>query len=160
MAEEFVFQDLLSAIKDSVIQANATAQQSSLESVFAWFEKDGSPKLTEFKIPSPDPRVPVQTIQVPLISLIPMSSTKIEKLAIEFNVQFSELIHKPENPAKKDSLSSTVPSDSDQKNLSLMFARRGKQSEPNLAKIQIEIRATDPPEALLRINDHLMKYLP
>ncbi|TCP49427.1 uncharacterized protein DUF2589 [Tumebacillus sp. BK434] len=160
MAEEFVFQDLLSAIKDSVIQANATAQQSSLESIFAWFEKDGTPKLTEFRLPTLDPGAPVQTIQVPLISLIPLSSTKIDKLSVEFNVHFSELVHRPEDPRKADSLRSSVSAEPDPKNLSLMFARRGKQSEPNLAKIQIEIRSTDPPEALLRINDHLMKYLP
>lgn len=160
MAEEFVFHDLLAAIKDSVIQANAAAQQSSLESILTWFEKDGSPKMTEILMPTIYPDEPVQRIQIPLITLIPLSSTKIDKLSVEFNVQFSELIKKTENPMKRNSLGTTVEMPPDQKDLTSSFARRSKDSEPNLARIQIEITGTEPPEALLRINDYLMKYLP
>ncbi|MBL0389506.1 DUF2589 domain-containing protein [Tumebacillus sp. ITR2] len=161
MAEQFVFHDLLAAIKDSVIQANAAAQQSSLESILTWFEKDGSPKMTQIMLPSTQPGQSVETIQIPLITLIPLSSTKIDRLTVEFNVQFADLIAKTDNnPFKQSSLGATVETPPNQKDLTSSFARRGKDSEPNLARIQIEIQGTEPPEALLRINDYLMKYLP
>ncbi|KEO80843.1 DUF2589 domain-containing protein [Tumebacillus flagellatus] len=160
MAEEFVFHDLLAAIKDSVIQANSAAQQSSLESILTWFEKDGSPKMTEILLPSMRPDAPVESIKIPLITLIPLSSTKIDRMTVEFNVQFADLITKSDDsPFKQSSLGAAVEP-SNQKDLTSNFARRGKDSEPNLARIQIEIKGTEPPEALMRINDHLLKYLP
>jgi hypothetical protein len=153
MAEQHIFDDLLEAIQSSIIQAQSLSQHQYLTLLKEYFDKDNKPIMVEMKVPSYNPQSSseddsskdgFETIYVPRICLVPLSSLRIKELDIKFQVQFAELIKGGEQKAGHS-----------------LFARLpfGKV-ENHMADVEIKFEGTEPPEGVLRINQHLVKFLP
>jgi hypothetical protein len=152
MADDHIFDDLLGAIQNSIIRAQSLTQHQYLNLLKEYFDQDNKPIMIEMKIPSYNTQSQnpqssnsdgFETVFVPKICLVPLSSLRLKELDIKFKVQFSELIKGGE--PKENSLFAKLP-----------FGK----TENHIADVEITFEGTEPPEGVLRINQHLIKFLP
>jgi hypothetical protein len=146
MAEQPIFDDLLGAIQSAIIQAQSTSQHQCLALLKEYFDESNKPIMIEMKVPSFSPSSidGYETILVPKLSLVPLSSLRLKELGVKFKVQFSELMKGGEQ-RKGHTLSAMLP-----------FGK----SENQMADVEIKFEGTEPPEGVLKINQHLIKFLP
>jgi hypothetical protein len=156
--DEFVFQDLIAALQDAVIQANAIAQKAALRSLDEYFDENHNPRTVTINLPSRTEAQKVQTVTIPVITLVPLSGTVIDRLSVAFDVQFSSLMREAVQAGNGPALFAQAVRPPERHRLLSLFARRNEPQ--NTAHIEIQLKGTDPPEALVRINDDLLRYLP
>jgi|688.fasta_scaffold534546_3 hypothetical protein len=181
--------NLLRAIHNAVIDAQKITEQQhirQLRNYFDWPEgkedKNGIKSFTggrartwSIEVPNmhPDagkvvenekgewitPIPATNKVNVPILSLVPMSAIKIDNMTMEFQVGIRGFID--EN--RKSKASRFTPSDPSEHNGPLTIELGGtggffRKSEP-VAKVKIEFKSTEPSEAIMRINDYLIKSI-
>ena len=141
-----VFDDLISAIQEAVVKAHETSEAQHVRMMNRYFDLNTKePNTIDIKMPYLDPSkddIQYKEVKVPEICLIPFNSIKIKKIEVEANVEFKEL-----------------KSDKHKKSISTRLSG-GIGRKSNKAKIKISGEGNDPPEALLKLNDTLIKVLP
>jgi hypothetical protein len=133
------FEDLLVALQTAVAEAQGQLEKQHLtllENFFIKRDDVWEARMVSIVVPPS-----TQPIQVPLLSLIPLSSLRIKDLTFDFTVDLARL--------EKD-----------------LCGTRGLlvdlQPPPatNAARISISLSGGDPPEGLMRLNDRIVRAIP
>ena len=138
-----VFDDLISAIQEAVVQAHQTSENQHLRLMDRFFEQDsGQPQTLKLILPYIDPaknEVKYREVEIPKICLVPFNSIRIKDIEVSAEVELQDI--KPARGLKRIS------------------ARLGGR-KANKAKVKVRVEGGDPPEALMKLNDTLVKILP
>tara|TARA_Y100001951_G_C11204617_1_gene219197 strand:- start:271 stop:705 length:435 start_codon:yes stop_codon:yes gene_type:complete len=142
-----VFDDLISAIQEAVIRAHESSEQQHVRMMSRFFnEETGEPETVKVNLPYLDPHeteVQYKEVHVPTLCLVPFNSIKIKDIEVSAEVEFQN-----------------VKSDGGGRKLSARLRGGGFGRKANRAKIKVTVEGGDPPEALLKLNDTLVKILP
>lgn len=160
MAEEFTFQDLIAALQDAVIQANLIAQKAALRNLDEFFDANHNPRTVEVNLPSHQTESGYITVAIPVIALVPLASTVMDHLSVAFDVQFSTLMKSTLESENPEAVFTQAIRPPERHNLWSLFSRAQNGSTANTARVEIQLKGAEPPEALARINDYLLRYLP
>lgn len=91
-----------------------------------------------------------ETVEVPLITLVPMSSIKVKEVSFEFETR---IISVPSKTEKHD------PEESGEPEMFVEMKGWGFKSSSTPAKVKIIFEGGDPPEGMVKVNDHLLRYI-
>ena len=142
-----VFDDLISAIQEAVIRAHESSEEQHIRMMGRFFDSEtGEPEIMSINLPYIDPSqedVQYKEVKVPKICLVPFNSIKIRDIEVTAEVEFQN-----------------VKSDNGERKISAKLRGGGFGRKANKAKIKIRVQGGDPPEALLKLNDTLVKVLP
>lgn len=134
------FDELLLALQTAVAESQNQLTRQHLALLENFFVKKGDTweaQMVSIVVPPSS-----QPVQVPLISLIPLSSLKIKEVAFDFTVDLARL----ENGlcgAPKDLLVDIHPP---------------VGAAP--VRVTISLQGSDPPEGLMRLNDRIVRAIP
>ena len=142
-----VFDDLISAIQEAVIRAHESSEEQHIRMMDRFFDSEtGEPEIMSINLPYIDPSqedIQYKEVKVPKICLVPFNSIKIRDIEVTAEVEFQN-----------------VKSDNGERKISAKLRGGGFGRKANKAKIKIRVQGGDPPEALLKLNDTLVKVLP
>lgn len=179
---------LLQTLHDAVIGAQEVTERQHIDQLLKYFEwpegegidseqpdqttadqinhllAKGKPKMIRIEVPNMHPDAPIgdmQTLQIPLMSLIPPSSLRIKNVVMEFKVALGELDSREDKRLLGQHMTTDV-SKRDALRIDLGGVSGGfftKKTQSPIAKVKIEFEAGEPSESFLRINDHLIKSI-
>ena len=142
-----VFDDLISAIQEAVVRAHESSEEQHVRMMNRFFnEETGEPETLELKLPFIDPGnedIQYKEVKVPTLCLVPFNSIKIKDIEVSAEVEFQN-----------------IKSDSGGNKISARLRGGGFGKKSHRAKIKITVEGGDPPEALLKLNDTMVKILP
>ena len=142
-----VFDDLISAIQEAVVRAHETSEDQHVRMMDRFFDNEtGEPEMLTINLPYMDPaqgEIQYREVKVPKVCLVPFNSIKIKDIEVTAEVEFQN-----------------IKSDNGQSKISARLRGGGFGRKANKAKIKIRVEGGDPPEALLKLNDTLVKILP
>ncbi len=139
--------DLLQAIHDAVLEAQIITEKQHINQLQKYFNEDGTAQMLSIKVPSMNQNTPegeTQTLNIPLITLVPPTAIKIKRMKVDFKVSLGAI-------QTKDNVKSL------QVDIGGSGGLFGKKQ--STANIEITFVGSDPPESFLRINDHLVKSI-
>lgn len=140
-------EDLLQAIHDAVLEAQIISEKQHINQLQKYFNEDGTAQMLTIKVPSMHPGSTAgetETLQVPLITLVPPSAIKIKRMKVDFKVGLGRIAETDRVKALQIDMGGSGG----------LFGKR-----ENTANIEITFVGSDPPESFLRINDHLVKTI-
>ena len=145
--------NVFQGIYKSIVEAQNTVEQHYVGEVKKdYFDKDGKPYMIEVQLPH-GTGGELQTINIPVITLVPHNGMAIKEVEIEMEVSLSpgesEEINKSDATHKKPSKIKQFITD---------LSRRNKGSK--MAKIKVKFHGQDAPEGIARIKDSLVKIIP
>lgn len=143
--------DLVDGITNAMIGAREIMEAQHIETLNRYFEKDENDRLiaktTKIMIPTPDPDDgdAMMEMDFPLLSIVPQNSLRVDSLDIEFEANLTEVSDGKSN----------------NKHLKMDVTGSGALgSKKNNCTVKITIIKDDPPEGLVRINNHIIKLIP
>lgn len=143
--------DLVDGITNAMIGAREIMEEQHIETLNRYFDKDEEDRLvaksTKIMIPTPDPDDgdAMMEMDFPLLSIVPLNSLRVDSLDIEFEANLSEVgSGKGSNKQLKMDVTGTG----------------ALGNKKNNCKVKISIIKDDPPEGLIRINNHIIKLIP
>jgi hypothetical protein len=148
------FKDLVTSLCSAVSEAHKFIDNQHFSMLNNYFSKDSTGKYHEaitvkVQIPSLDSASnQPNTIEVPLITLIPLSSIKIGDVTVEFEAHLSSLT---ESSGGEDTFKE------------MQFSLKGGGffgQKNNNVKVKLSLKSDEPPEGLVRLNERLLKYIP
>ena len=145
--------NVFQGIYKSIVEAQNTVEQHYVGEVKKdYFDKDGKPYMIEVQLPH-GTSGELQTINIPVITLVPHNGMAIKEVEIEIEVALSEgeleEINDCDVTHKKPSRIKRFLTD---------LSRRNKGSK--MAKIKVKFNGQEAPEGLARIKDSLVKIIP
>ena len=145
--------NVFQGIYKSIVEAQNTVEQHYVGEVKKdYFDKDGKPYMIEVQLPH-GAGGKLQTINIPVITLVPHNGMAIKEVEIEMEVALSpgesEEINQSDTTNKKPSRIKRFLTD---------LSRRNKGSK--MAKIKVKFHGQDAPEGIARIKDSLVKIIP
>ena len=142
-----VFDDLVSAIQEAVIREHETYEQQHVRKMSWFFNSDtGEPETLTLNLPFLNPgdsEIQYKEVLVPTLCLVPFNSIKIKDIEVTAEVEFQG-----------------IKSDNGENKISAKLRGGCFGKKANRAKIKITVEGGDPPEALLKLNDTIVKVLP
>ncbi|GHN02279.1 hypothetical protein WSM22_37680 [Cytophagales bacterium WSM2-2] len=188
MAQAINLNSLLRSIHNAVVDAQRIAEQQhirQLRNYFTWptpaSDKDiqtlenGKPRMVTIEVANMHPdagkevdndgkkTVPIpstQKLQIPMLSLVPITAIRIDNMKMDFKVGlkgFMEEVH--------SSRTRFTPDDPEGHQGPVMIDLGGTTGgflsgkKEAVAKVTIEFKSGEPSEAIMRINDHLIKSI-
>ena len=138
---------LTKGLYDAVVQAQALAENQHIEAISKYVNEDGTPKCMRMVVNN-------ENVMVPLMTLAPQSSIKIKELTMDLKVKLNNFGKRKSNGGggifrKKDAGAVSVDLGS-----SIL------PSKNNYANLKITFEGSDPPEGIVRLNNHLIKQIP
>jgi len=153
---EHAFGDLIEAITNAVVQAREATERQHFDLIDHYFEKkegsDGNDlvaKTIQIYVPSMDLDNPKnEPIEIPLISLVPMNSLKIDEVCVEFEAFLDGIDKGGAKGIKKKT------------QMALGMKGSGGMGKRNNVKVKVTMKGGDPPEGMVRVNDRILKLIP
>lgn len=139
--------DLLQAIHDAVIEAQIITEKQHINQLQKYFNEDGTPQMLTIRVPSMHQNAAegdTETLNVPMITLIPPSAIKIKRMKVDFKVALGSIETKDNTKTLRVDIGGSGG----------LFGK-----SQNTANVEITFIGADPPESFLRINDHLVKSI-
>ena len=131
-------QTLIKTIKSSIVRSTEVLEKHHLKRLSDYFNEDGTPKTVELVLDG-------KKCQVPAFTLVNHQSLSIEGLSMEFKARLFDY---------------ELPKDKDCDCEVLVDVKKPKDNNADeFAHIKISFKQADSPEALQRINDHLLQTL-
>lgn len=169
--------ELLCAIHNAGIEAQKITEQQHVRQLRRYFKDDGTPITLPIKLPNPqyDPSVakevagkegggelnqrtaPYVEFDAPLLSLVPPGTLRIKALDVKFKVKLQGLL------AEAGATSTDPVTGAEQITKGPLRLEMGGgifTTQSQLADISITFEGTDPPESLMKINDHFLRSFP
>ena len=138
--------NVFSSIYEAIVSSqNAIEQHYVNEIKKDYFDEDGHPYTTPVMLPVGEGGS-MQTVQIPLITLVPHNSMAISEVSIDLKVALGSGDEKTINSKKMSKIRKFVTD----------LSGRNKE----MAKITVKFKGGDPPEGLARIKDITMKIIP
>ena len=170
--------DLLAGIQSAVATAMQQVEMQHTNMLKKYFDIDESgshitAKTVAIEIPARNTsNSNTEIINVPLVTLVPIRSLKIEEISLDFEarisaVELQELQKTPENKTKKHSSDQENEIGSGYKLADLKQAPQiyieMKKSTFNTSttpvKISIKFKDNDPPEGIVRVSEHILNQI-
>ncbi len=170
--------NMLKAMHNSVIEAQKLTEQQHIRMLKRYFYLDenkegnvtdnlGKPRTIPLKLPyvNKENQIQYSEVDIPIISITPPTSVKIKKMKISFEAQISGF----ENQKTKKkgfsllSLNKNQVKEEEKHSGPIMLDlkdSRGNGKNGSMAKIEIEFENGEAPEAVARINDHIIRSFP
>lgn len=164
MVKEASFDALVAAIQDAFITVNKMSENQHLEMLRAYFDEEGNPRSIDMQYPCFDERGQTSSrlVKIPMICLVPISSLKLEEIAVNFKVKLYGKVYLEEKgkPDGRELPNLKEIKEEQERRTFLGYlpnekARRG--SGDSYADIQLKFISQEPPEGLLRIRDEFIK---
>jgi hypothetical protein len=143
--------DLIEGIASAMIGAREIMEKQHLNTIKRYFKRDDKDRLiaitTKVMIPTPNPDDgdTLMEVELPLFSVVPLNSLRLEQVDVEFDAHLSEVIDS-DNSIKKISMD--------------VMGGGALGSKKTNCKVKITIVRDDPPEGLVKINNHIIKQIP
>lgn len=169
--QEAGFNDLIRAIQQAFIGANAMAENQHLQKISTYFDEDGFARTVKLNVPYFDSNgnVAYKELSVPEISLVPISSLKLDEVSVEFNVRLYGKVNlkTDEDNADGNMVMGARKSDAERhsyKNSTFLgyFPHGGifhNKKDKNFAHIKLKFTTDNPPEGLMKICDQFVKVM-
>ena len=138
---------LTKGLYDAVVQAQALAENQHIEALKKYVNEDGSPKCMEMVIGN-------QKVNIPLATLAPQSSIKIKELTMELKVRLNKF------GKRKSRLGGGIFCKEDAGAIGADLGASILPTRNNYANLKITFEGGDPPEGVVRVNNHLIKQIP
>ena len=138
---------LTKGLYDAVVQAQALAENQHIEAFSKYVNEDGTPKCMKMVING-------ENVNVPLATLAPQSSIKIKELKMDLKVRLNSFC------IRKSKLGGGIFCKKDAGAISADLGSSILPTKNNYANLTITFEGTDPPEGLVRLNNHLIKQIP
>lgn len=153
---DHAFGDLIEAITNAVVQAREATERQHFKLIDYYFEQkeqgDGNDlvaKTVQIYVPSMEiDGEKHEPVEVPLITLVPMNSLKIDEVSVEFDAHLGG-IDQSETQEKKHGAQ-----------MALAMGGGRKIGGKNNVKVKVTMKGGDPPEGVVRINDRILKLIP
>lgn len=147
MSKEQPFESLLAAMQESILKAHKLIETQHLNVVAHYFDEENKPIMIEMQFPMIDPdtdEVVYKLLKVPKLTLVPMHTLKMKEMKLNFKVKLSSLADS--NTRGSGLFAHILPSNN--------------AGNDNFVNVDLFFETTDPPEAVMRINDQFIKVLP
>ena len=138
---------LTKGLYDAVVQAQALAENQHIEAFSKYVNEDGTPKCMKMVING-------ENVNIPLATLAPQSSIKIKELRMDLKVRLNSF------GKRKSKLGGGIFCKKDAGAISADLGSAILPTKNNYANLTITFEGTDPPEGLVRLNNHLIKQIP
>ena len=138
---------LTKGLYDAVVQAQSLAENQHIEALKKYVNEDGSPKCMEMIIGD-------QKVNIPLATLAPQSSIKIKELTMELKVRLNKF------GKRKSRLGCGIFCKEDAGAIGADLGASILPTRNNYANLKITFEGSDPPEGVVRLNNHLIKQIP
>ncbi len=158
MSVIYNFDDLLLAIHNAGVEAQKLTEEQHYRQLKRYFDEDGTPYCQRIKIPNPDAGAEEEWVDVdiPLLALVPPSTIKIKEMSVDFKVKlrgFTDGKDKVYFAANGEKKTHKGP-------LQVDLGHGFLQKDSSIADVKIVFEGTEPPTAMLKLNDHLVKVIP
>ncbi len=138
---------LIKALQNAVNLAGEQLRQSHMKLLEEYFTPDGKPVCVSLRLPRFSPLgggVEYAEVSVPKLALVPMGMMALDSADLEFWVKLSDL----KNAEGTETASVQIELESKPK------------SETDGIHLQLHFRRSEPPEALMKVNDTLTRIVP
>ena len=138
MAKKQYFENLLGAMQESILKAHSMIENQHLNVMKRYFDESQKPLTFDIQYPRINPdtgELEYVLVQVPKIALVPMNSLKLKEMKLKFKVKLSSCL-----------LANILSSN--------------KTDTDNFVDVELLFESNDPPEAVMKINDQMVKILP
>ncbi len=138
---------LTKGLYDAVVQAQALAENQHIEAISKYVNEDGTPKCMRMVVNN-------ENVMVPLMTLAPQSSIKIKELTMDLKVKLNNF------GKRKSRGGGGIFRKKDAGAVSVDLGSSILPSKNNYANLKITFEGSDPPEGIVRLNNHLIKQIP
>jgi len=141
------FESLLTAMQESILKAHKLIETQHLNVLAHYFDEENKPLMMDLQFPVIDAEadeVVYKRVQVPKLSLVPMHTLKMKEMKLSFKVKLSGFA---EANKSNGLFAHILPSNNN-------------PSNDNFVDVDLYFETSDPPEAVMRINDQFIKVLP
>jgi hypothetical protein len=138
---------LTKGLYDAVVQAQALAENQHIEAISKYVNEDGTPKCMRMVVNN-------ENVMVPLMTLAPQSSIKIKELTMDLKVKLNNF------GKRKSKGGGGIFRKKDAGAVSVDLGSSILSSKNNYANLKITFEGSDPPEGIVRLNNHLIKQIP
>ncbi|HSG99892.1 MAG TPA: DUF2589 domain-containing protein [candidate division Zixibacteria bacterium] len=148
------FHRILEGITNAILHARRVVENQNQGLLRQFFDSGPDSeslraKVVVIHVPSMTEAGKTEPIEVPLVTLVPLSGLEIADVTIEFKAEILGLddAEAMEKGAKE-------------KQLFLGLKGGGSSKKSNEVSVKVTVKGTDPPEGLVRINQHILKQIP
>ncbi|WP_211830378.1 DUF2589 domain-containing protein [Kistimonas asteriae] len=143
--------DLVDGITNAMIGAREIMERQHIKTISRYFDRDNKnrfvAKTTKVMIPNTDVNdATLQEVDLPLFSIVPLNSLRLDSVEIEFEASLSDVGSEKEAGGKK-------------LKMDVMGGGLLGNKKKN-CKVKVTIVKDDPPEGLVRVNNHVVKTIP
>ena len=138
---------LTKGLYDAVVQAQALAENQHIEALGKYINEDGTPKCMEMVVNG-------ENVNIPLATLAPQSSIKIKELKMSLKVRLNNF------GKRKSRLGGGIFCKDDAGAIGADLGASILPMKNNYANLEITFEGSDPPQGLVRLNNHLIKQIP
>ena len=138
---------LTKGLYDAVVQAQALAENQHIEALGKYINEDGTPKCMEMVVNG-------ENVNIPLATLAPQSSIKIKELKMSLKVRLNNF------GKRKSRIGGGIFCKDDAGAIGADLGASILPMKNNYANLEITFEGSDPPEGLVRLNNHLIKQIP
>lgn len=159
MPSQIDFNTIVEGIQSAVVTAQHLVENQHLDELTGkfFFNDNGVPISQEVRVPSMREPGKYEVIDVPLFSVVPHSSIRIKELKVKFKTRLASVIEgddQGQGREKRTRLGCSLGGGS------RWWPFGGKKTEADdTCEVEIVFSATDPPEALAKINDEMVKRI-
>ena len=167
MSKKENFNDLIGSIQEAFLQVNKLSELQHLDMLKNYFDAENKPICISVKYPhiSESGKMFYQTVEIPKLCLVPISSLKLNEVLVDFKVKlYGKIDLKTSEP--KSNKAGILQSTNYLKNTSttyLGYAPSGfntrSDNSDSYANISLKFSSEEPPEGLMRISDELIKIM-
>jgi len=134
---------LMEALQQAVDRAQEQLQSYQLRMLSEYFDADNQPLYVTLRLPRlPEDGGPLRhtEVEVPRLSLVRMGTMALDQVEVEFPLRLHGVAEEPRQ------LLVEFPGSS--------------QTDESCARVRVLFKGSDPPEAVMKLNDTLLSILP
>lgn len=165
MAKPITFRSLIQAIAGAITSAQSEIERQHLLNLGSFFDKDRRPLTLSARLPRlrRDQVVPdEETVEVPLLTLVPLASLRIAKADVEFDVDLTGFEAEEATPQASavSSLNQAdgAPAMPKVRRILIDAFNLGSTGSGPRAHVKLQVREAEMPEGVARILTELNKY--
>lgn len=148
------FGDILTGLQSAISQVQDMLQNSQLENLAHFWQSDGQPISQPVKIGE-------QTVDVPLLTLVPHSQLAMDSVAVKFTTRVSSIVsEKSDDLLKAGNLMGSSNNSEFLSRADFQVAMGGVKAEgEDVMEVSITFKIKDTPEAVSRLMDEYNKKI-
>ena len=168
--QSLTLQNLVEAIMNSIAEAQNQLERQTMDNINDWFDSDGRPRTTKFRVPSLHPEdidqyrvggaLVEREIEIPLLTLMQLNPIKIKRLVTKFDIALGSVEVKEDdivNDGKELIGTGTIKRIRKILSTDLFTGSQKEGSSSRQASMEIEFESSEPTEAFLKLQNELLK---